>query len=227
MAFIVEQFTGDRGVQIAVEDVIRPFSFGTNWQKIRVGCRFAVNGYSTVSTAPRLGVCTGNNAALSGSTVDAFWMNYFSTQLGVTYQGTPPNNYLYQSAAAFNSPTQQRVGSTTTNATNINVQPAFSANPTVLRSGWLFDITKGTVGASGITCQQWHMSAAQVVVDMSRGSFLAAMENESAPSGLTGTSVTAVTLPLRFNKDWDSMFIGWGRSTPTMCFYDMCVVRFA
>lgn len=233
MAFIVEQFVGDRGIQIGVEDVIRPFSFGTNWSKIRVGIHFAINGTGNTAAniGPRLGVCTGNNAYLSNTTTDALWLNTFFDGTGLTLSGTAPNLYLL-CAGATSFSTEQRVGSTTYSTTNaiLTSPQAYSANPTQNRSMATLTLTKGTIGAAAFTQQATYMTAAQAVADISRSTFLAQMENETGTlAGVTNTTAGSnnITASGRWLKDWDSMFVNFGRSTPTLTVFEMCVVRFA
>jgi hypothetical protein len=230
MAFIVEQYVGDRGIQLGVEDVIRPFSFGTNWQKIRVGIRLAANGYDTLpigSFGPRLGICTGYGGTYGNATDCVFSTFWNSVQAG-NIGGTAPNRYYTSSTATFSNVLSQRVGSTTTTfGTRVNTTPSFSANPTALRSYWFMDVTKGTVGVAALSAvSTWTMTSTQVLSDRTRGDFLAAMEAETSPSSLTENVYSSITLPTRFVKDWDSMVVGWSRSTPTLCVYDMTVVRF-
>lgn len=239
MAFIVEQYTGDQGIQIGAEDVIRPFSFGTNWQKIRIGCRLALNGYGSLGDTslygaaqaggPRLGVCTGSLGALASSTTDAVWGSYWAN-FDIVIAGTAPLRYYRPSSgsALFFFKGFQRVGTTSTIFGSSSVTtPSFSANPTALRSNYFIDFTKGTIGNSTIVMTFWYNTVANVVSDRTQGDFLAAMENEAAPALMSAYSLSSPTLPTRFVKDWDSMLVGWTRSTPTMCVYDICVVRFA
>jgi hypothetical protein len=231
MAFIVEQFVGDRGIQLGAEDVIRPFSFGTNWSKLRLGVRWAANGYAKIpdGVLPGIGVCTGNNAMYSGVCTDAVLLPCWTVGAASTYIGTAPSNFYTQ--AGSNAPLiQQRTGSTTVTGSggfSSTTGSSISANPTLLRGGFFWDITKGTIGAAGITTGGAYISAAQAVVDMSRGTFLANMENEAGCTGSTFVAGGAGTLPTRFVKDWDSMFVHWIRAVPTLCVYDMTVVRFA
>jgi len=96
MAFIVEQFIGDRGIQLSAEEAVRPFSFGTNWQFIRVGMRMAINGITTFTNAngPGLGICTGSEGAYSSTTTDAIWRwGLGNTTYAVA--GVSPNIYLH------------------------------------------------------------------------------------------------------------------------------------
>ncbi len=239
MAFIVEQYTGDQGIQIGVEDVIRPFSFGTNWQKVRIGCRIALNGTGSLGDAslygvassggPRLGVCTGSLGPLASSTTDAVfgvcWASFDVVIAGVA----PLTYYRLSSGSALNLfRAFQRVNTTTTTFGGSSLTtPAISANPTALRTNYFIDFTKGTVGNSTIAMTLWYMTTVNVVSDRTQGDFLAAMENEASPSLMTAYTLSSPTLPIRFVKDWNSLLVGWNRSTPTACVYDICAVRFA
>lgn len=234
MAFIVEQLVGDRGIQIGNEDVIRPFSFGTNWSKIRVGITFAVNGYTDLpaGTLPAIGICTGNNARLSNTCTDAFFIQYDYNGATCLIAGAAPARYYGAGGTSNNFP-YQRVGATTTNhaVSTGGMYSQFSANPTNQRTGFMFTVTKGVVGAASLPQLDiiYHTGGGTAgASDVSRGTFLAQLENESAAiAPMTYAAIGAGNLPLRFAKDWDSMFVNWPRSTPTMCIFCMSVVRFA
>lgn len=232
MAYIVEQFVGDNGVQLGYEDMIRPFSFGTNWQKIRVGILCAINGSVTLpSIFPSLGICTGNNALLSNTCTDALYHRFSYAAASVILSGTPPNTYFALGGGTSTNAPIQRVGSG-----SVNTSPALtgfysqiSANPTLIRSGFFFTVTKGTVGAAAVDIQFIFPGGAGVAgaTDISRGTFLAQMESETTIlSPWTQYNSTATNLPTRFVKDWNSMFVNWQRVTPTMVVYCMTVVRF-
>lgn len=224
MAFIVEHIIGDRGIQIGYEDVIRPLSFGTNWTRLRVGVRYAVYGTSAINVPDvRLGFCVGNNGGISNSTTSAIWMKSEGTAGAHIVSGTPPNVY-YDSGAAYNLQFYERVNNTTTPAGAFAAsRSGFSANPTALRSILMFDVAK-VAGSSSITFNFYYLTAAQVVTDWTRSAFLTAMANDGTPAGTT--NVTSSYTPTRTQRDWDSAFIGWARSTPAMCVYDMGVARY-
>jgi len=229
MAWLVEQFSSDRGVQLGAEEIIRPFGFGTNWQTIRIGFRVAVNGYSTLAaTGPYFGICTGSSGATYQSAVDAlYWYPWYTTAGGAAYGGTWPIVYR---ANTVNFPYNnlQRVGTSTGNVGAVTIsRAALSANPESLRTIFMIEYSKGAIGAAamgGIT--MWYMPAtgSGILRDWSRGDFLAAMEVVSPPL-MSGGSAPA-TLPLRTAKDWDSTFVSWSYTTPTVCLFDMAVTRF-
>lgn len=228
MAYIVEQFVGDRGIQLGYEEFVRPLSFGTNWQKLRLGVHWAFNGSATlpIGIQPRLGFCVGNTGWF-GSPVDAISGVPWG---GGTPQltGTPPATY-YQSSATTVL-TQQNIAGSVTNVANSYNYSGASASlyPTTVRSAQFFTLTKGTSGSSAITHQYGGTLTAQAAVDVSRSSFLAQMENEAAAvSGLTLGTNSATTLASGvYTKLWDSIFINWSRAVPTVCIYEICVVRY-
>lgn len=223
MAFIVEHFVGDRGIQIGYEDVIRPTTFGTDWTRVRVGVRYALYGtQSLVPTSINLGLCVGNQAVLSNITTSAIWARSYGNATLMTYAGTTPNFY-YDTTAAFTGFLLERIGSTTSTLGNPGQsRTAWSASPTALRSILMFDVTKGA--AASVTLNFYYQTNAQVVTDWTRLAFLAAMANSGTPTGTTVMN-QAVNVT-RTQKDWNSMFIGWSRSTPALCVYDMAVARY-
>lgn len=228
MAYIVEQYTGDRGIQLANEEIIRPFSFGTNWQTIRVGIRCACNAYTALTAVDfRLGVCTGTVASY-GTPVDAIWMPLWQTAATLTYFGTPP--FVTQSQeSSLGTVGGQRVGSTTSSLGSFTLlRSTCSSNPTVLRSLWFVQITKGVVGNSSLPdmTSLFRNSTGSGQTDATRADFLALMEAPGTPTTMIAAT-NAPTLPIRFVKDWNAMFVAWPRSTPSLCIYDMAVVRFS
>lgn len=239
MAFITEQLVGDHGMQIGCEEVIRPMSIGTSWTRLKIGIRFAltataglpVTNAQALNAQFKLGFCTGTTGSI-GNVTDAIWAEYWSNSVGnqIAYLGTAPNKYVAQAAGSINTYAYQRVGNTTipfsSASTHSNV--AVSASPSVLHSCAMWILDKGTASTTVSTLAYW-MSAAQAVTDMTRSAFLLAMELDGTPSSMTaGSTISAVTLPAgRYTKDWNSAFVGWSRSTPSMTVYDLCIMRYS
>lgn len=227
MAFIVYDL--DRGVQLGAESLIRPFAFGTNWQKIRVGILCSVN--ATIQTldssinAPRLGICTGNKADLDPNPTDVIYMPFFPPSPSAwTIGGVSPVLWVYPAGGTGTS-ASQKVGSTTNIIGSVTTSAqALSLSPYV-RCPMFVDITKGTVGNATITVGMWTAQNTTAAIDRSSGEFLAAMEAAS-PANTDEDLISSGTLPLRTAKDWDSMFVTWSRSIPTLNIYQMAVVRF-
>jgi len=228
MAFIVEQFIGDRGIQLSAEEAVRPFSFGTNWQFIRVGMRMAINGITTFTNAngPGLGICTGSEGAYSSTTTDAIW-RWGLANTTYTVAGVSPNIYLHQSTNLGQTAFQRTGGATVNFGSDSGVDQSISLNPAGLRSMMFMDFVKGTVGVATLgSIVMWMKTNANVTIDATRGEFLAAME-ALTPANMSNFAVSSPTLPTRFNKDWDSVLVNWFRTTPSLCVYEMAVTRFS
>lgn len=232
MAFIVEHYASDRALQIGIEDVLRKLSFGTNWQRIRIGVRAAMyyNGFNLPGNyiGPILGLCTGPQGSMGASTTDCIFMNFFHYQTG-TYAGTPPNVYYDVGSSGWTQVTYQRVGSTTNNSSGFGgIRACISANPTALTSFFALDVTKGTIGASTYTGIWYCQINSQITTNFTRTSFLAALMTDGTPTGTTAIAPGAnCYCGLRTTKDWDHFFVGHRRCYPALNIYDMAVVRFS
>lgn len=231
MAYIVEQYVGDRGIQLANEEIIRPFSFGTNWQSLRLGIRCACNAVGALAAVDfRMGLCTGSVASY-GTPTDAVWFTLWQVAASLAVTGTPPITVQTQDSS-LGTPAWQRVGSTTTSFGSATIlRSSLSNNPSALRSVWMMEFTKGTVGNSTLGGLSSIFKTAtggtgNGLVDTTRVEFMSLMETQGTPALTARADLTAITLPIRFNKDWNSMFVAWPRSTPTVCIYEMAVVRF-
>lgn len=230
MAFIVEDLIGDRAIQIGVEEIIRPFSFGTNWNKVRVGVRFSCYAISAISTGygPYMGICTGNEALFSTNTTDAVFLYYGQSTASYSFLGTPPNVYLQNAAGSASIYSFQRVGNTTTqlSTSQTGSTVAVSAYPAVNVSAWFLDFFK--VNTTQIQTRMFYCQSTQGAATISDSQFLAGMETETvAVGGMTITSGAAnSTLALRQVYDWDSMFFHSSTATPAWNVHRMTVVRF-
>lgn len=230
MAFIVEQFAGDRGIQLGVESLIRPMQFSTNWTKIRVGARWSLNGYAVpgTSASPVIGICLGNTASVSNACVDAVYVPLFNPN-ALYFGGTTPAYFVASGGGANNQYATQRVGAVSTTFGSISsTTPAIACNPSALQCAFFVDIQK-SAATNQLTIGTFYPNSTQVLNNLSRSNYLALVESETTTlaTWLTlGTAVTG-TLPIRTTRDWDSAFVGWVRSTPTLCVYDITVVRFA
>jgi|PlaIllAssembly_1097288.scaffolds.fasta_scaffold00564_3 hypothetical protein len=231
MAFIVEQYASDRAIQIGREQLFRKFSFGTNWQRIRIGIRAAMTAPATASiggffNGPILALCTGPIGPFSPATVDCIFNNFWGGQ-GMTLAGSAPNQYYDLGSTGWTHVSYQKVGGTQSNSTGFGFgRTCISASPSALRSFFAFDVTKGTIGATSYTANWYYQVNTQATVDFTRNAFLAAMTTEGTPANTTNTSQAAYC-GLRTVKDWDTMMIASWRSVPTITIFDMAVVRYS
>lgn len=229
MAFIVEQYTGDKGIQLGCENLIRAMPWGANWNKIRVGCRVATNGYGSISMpstslppSPVLGFSQGAKGHLSNDCVDTCYSSTISVQSGI-YTGTPPAAYYFVNGGTINVGFFQRVGSTSTMQGYSGGQICYSAVPTALRSLWYFQVEKSATTQLSVSI--FMPNSTQVLINSTRGDFLKGLENEGTPANtsVVGFATGALTPSTRA---FDHAFIGWSHAIPTTCFYDFSVIRF-
>lgn len=235
MAFIVDQFIGDRAIQLGNEELIRPMSFGTNWARLRVGITCAYSGGQTTLAAgnsqgglfgPLLGVCTGSTGRLSLVATDVIWTSWWSGGQNLTYSGTTPNFYFDPSGTTAIA-AWQRVGSTTANGTGFtNVRACVSANQNALRTFFAFDITKGSAGVGTYSLTMYSQINTQITTDFTRAAFIAAMTNDGTPTNTTGLGTALGYCGLRSVKDWNSVYIAHSRSQPALTVYNMAVARY-
>jgi hypothetical protein len=230
MAFIVEQYTGDRGIQLGCENLIRAMPWGANWNKIRIGCRVAVNGYAsitgvstTINQIPVVGFSQGAKGHLSNDCVDTVYMTSLTVSQIAIYTGTPPAAYYYVNGSAINYGLYQRVGSTSTNQSYSGGQITYSAVPTALRSLWYLEIAKYLTNQ--LTVNVWVPNSTQALINSTRGDFLKGLENEVGPANTTLTTFnTGVLSPS--TRAYDHVFLGWSHAIPTACYYYFSVFRF-
>jgi len=229
MAFIVEQYTGDKGVQLGCEDLIRAMPWGANWNKIRIGCRLAVNGYASITPtgiigqAPMFGFSQGAKGHLSNDCVDTLLMASLSSGQTAFYTGTPPAAYYYVNNSAINYGLYQRVGSTNNQVGYAGGNVTYSAVPTALRSLWYFQIEKLLTTQLIVTV--WVPNTTQVLINSTRGDYLKGLENEGGPANTTAISFNSGGMSPS-TRAYDHVYLGWSRAIPTACFYDFSVVRF-
>jgi len=234
MPFIIQGFGSEQRVQLGADEIIRPMAWGTNWAKIRIGMRIAINTQQTFANAAFIvGVCQGNTAGwTSTSTTDAIGISqgniftniyntswgYFSAFGGVNIGGT--------SGICCG----RKVGANYTSNTAVNTASIYCAAQPLMgaaRSIFLVDISKNFNGT--ISATTWGLDLSSVSQDCSRFWLLYQMENETAPktpanSGLTSNG--AASLSVAGSLAWDNVFISWSRSVPIMEVCDVTVVRY-
>ena len=224
MAFIVEQFVGDRAIQLGNEEFVRSMQWGNNWNALRYGIRFVLNGSSNILTARlQLGLCNGNAFPFSSPNC----IQYVGAQFG-----TMDNTWTYTTGSYSNDSsstglptTVTRVGATITNTNSVGALNQYCNASNSSRMGvWAVDIIR--VSATQVTIRQTFSNAASVANAVSFYDFMRFMENEGAASA-TGFSAWGATRTITLTSTvLDTTSIYWNHSTPTIEITDMCVVRF-
>lgn len=228
MAFIVQEFVGDNSVQLAAEDLVRQMPWGTNWGKIRVGVRFAVNATTSLGNPNpmpdinRFGICTGPEGSFSSVATDVISVFPLSLSWAYNYGGVAPYNWISVNSGSANFYSYQKVGASWFNGGNVGgYSMTASAYPTVWRSPWYYDFTKISATVLGVVA--YGPTTAQLI-DCTPSTFLDSMERENGPWNVSGASLTMNLT--RQVRDWDSVYFSGIRNVPATVLFDMAVVRF-
>lgn len=230
MAFIVfSQSLLDGRIQLGAEEITRPLAFGTNWNRIRIGIRWAflTQGSIGLWSDFLLGVCQGPKGFTSLNPLDVITTHPGYTGLGVA-QWSYSAGVLNNSNTAFNA--YKKIGPTisqiATSAQPTNVYaPAFPLVNSV-RSAYYIDITKY---AGGVGFNMWAPATiATASSDLNRYLHLANMENDGTPSCPAGAfSLCYISnTPIVSNQLWDTVQLSWSRSMPVIEINDITVIRF-
>lgn len=216
MGFIVEPISGDKRVQIGLDNFVRTMGIGTRWQKIRIGMRVMLRDIGTSypqGIGIAVGVCQGtafpynslNTTDYIGVTTPNYLTDYWSRSAG------PPPNF-----AASGHLIVKKIGSAiTTTAMGVSGKTIAA----VVRNIFFVDITKGspnyTLGLG--TATNYLVDAA------SRSDYMSVLENESSPLNM---NILSSASPYTGNGLLDSVCIHWSRSVPVFEFSDLTVVRY-
>ncbi len=225
MSHIVESISGDRRIQLAKEEFVRPMSFGTAWNKIRIGMRLGLSGNSAVVTSLPfyVGVCKGPNTFLSDSTTDWFGAGLGQSGYGgLTWAFTAGTPSYYTGSSAGCS-TTWKVGSTLTWNWGGGTAAIFPANVTTNCAQCFLDITK--TSSTQWTPQWWvPTTAAAAQTHITESQFFLNMENETAPPNTASGGTYTWTYTGAGQQD--SISIVWFHSWPVMEISTIAVCRF-
>jgi hypothetical protein len=223
MAFIVDLYSTrtDKGIQIGNEEILRPMSIGTNWQKIRVGIRLGITGPAAPITGCFIGygVCTGLNGWKNNNIqewVGAGFGNLIESSVYTYTIATPP----YYTNGGITMPGLTRINGVTTVRTGSSTTGYLPANALTTRTAYYVDIQKGTP-YTVITYQASSIGNAQT--DITQSLFIQGMESDSTPTGTTSPVSGTWTHP--GPGLMDTVSVHWNRSTPAMNIFDIAVAR--
>lgn len=241
MAYIVQRLTLNKRLQLAKEDVIRPVSFGSNWNSVRIAVLIQINGASNWTTQAgypflALGMCRGTNPIFAGdTTVDA--LGWAPGNTGPTWGASAVAwNATYNSfswvagGTAFQKIGSSFVASNPQTGSGYTLQMGGMSSPggtTFLnRTPIYLDITRGFPATPVMNSFTFLCSAPYSTqgVDLDPGTFYDRLQT----STLTNTQ-TQYNAALTVTGDmlWDSVFFSWFRMTPVVEIVELAVVRFA
>jgi hypothetical protein len=222
MAFIVDLFSTrlDKDLQIGNEEILRPLSIGTNWQKIRIGVRMGIHGSGNVVGAGfAFGVCTGNSGYKTNLTTEWVGAHFGNLVDASTYTYTiaaPP----YYTVGSISFAALTKLAGVATLRGGATQTSYLSALPTTARTMMFIDIAKGTP----YTVTTYNpASVANVQTDATTSLFLQGMETDGTPTGITLPGSTTWTHP--GPGLMDTLSVTWNRSVPAMNIFDIAVAR--
>ena len=166
-------------------DIVRPMSWGTDWEEIRIGVLMSMGGVA---------ILTPEQLILGAGKADGYFNSADSHMVGVALGGqwtsggtftglTSGGGNGYWDASDLARTGKSVNGGAVQNASGMNIGPFWARNTagTFRRSPIYVDISKS---ASGIwTCALHPPGLAQIDVDYDIDDFMAGMEERSAPFG--------------------------------------------
>jgi len=220
MAFI-NYIPTEKRLQIGAETVVRALPFGTGWRKLRIGFR--------CSLADTLGDCVGTTLL-----VGVMQGAYGWPDLTVPDAVAPIIGGTNLDAASTWSRIRDgsgnmcyRVGNTATVWKQLNTVKISGTNGS--GSGFIPLTHTGLLGGVLATIENlgatfYTNSYASTAGNISRATFLAAMENDASPAGFTTQANT--TIAYTGSAQYTHAFVFWNQSTPTMDIADFTVCRY-
>lgn len=223
MGYIVEPIILQRAIQLGNEEFGRTMSIGTNWTKIRIGIRCAVNGVGgLINAGLALGVCQGTTNMYKSVTCTDF--------VGIHFGITPDNSTFtfvltspaYYTQGSVSLPTITKVNGTLTNRSGQNTTSYLGSAPGTTAVVGYVDILKGS---SYTVTPYWPNSVGNVQTNSTALQFITGMETDGTPSNVA--AYTAATYAYTGAGLFDTVNVSWSRSTPTLTIFNLAVCRFS
>jgi hypothetical protein len=222
----------DKGLELANLDYVRRFSWGNNWNRIRIGAVLTItpNGTSNITNTDfAFGLCSGTTKPWN-STPDN-WVGFRSpTGSGLgTYQYIANSGDPVYSFTTFGKMTSYQLG--VENAfTNLSVVGVVQTKPnniaTPKRSCLILEIPKGSPSYSFfLWCQQ---TSGHGALDVPPWRFGQAMTQALGvvDAGLASSAGTQTVNASEVNGDLDCMNIFWNQASFPMQLHAMAAVRY-
>jgi len=236
MPYLVEQLitadVGQRGIQLGSEELLRQWSFGTNWTKVRIGIRLCSNASgATVLQTLGIGVTQGLQGYVGAPTDLLMVVLGTTTNIinGVNWRINTPSRPFYVDTVTTGYTVFRKQGSTTTQlgtaASNIGSIVAQYAldTPTYHRSQIFLEITKGNPNYSYHVLMPISQANAQTPIN--RNTFYQNLEAAS-PSACGLLAGSPLSVAYTGSGLFDTAFIFSNKPTPTFEINDWAVLRY-
>lgn len=226
MATIVENISGDKALQLGNEEFVRKLGYGTNWTKLKIGCRMCVNGTGNVTT-PRfqLGLCVGDQYTFASASCIQY-VGFPTNETGtMAYNGS--DGFVY--GESTNNPYVTKVGATTTYSIIGGVSNMYYPSGGSGRTGIVYVVfTKLT--ATSMDIEGMYLSGTEYLLTPTTYDLLRILDDEASNTTFTNNFVSQFnsrTISGMSNVvDLDTVSVYWSHNTPTVDVHDICVVRY-
>lgn len=222
MASIVENFIGDRAIQLGNEEFVRKLSFTNNWTYLRVGIYFRLLGKASTAHPSRLQIGLNNGD-----------QNTFTSNNCAGYAGTAKgyfsnSEFIYDSTnrrfshSLYTNWLIKKVGATITDTTVASVNnigylaSADSAAPSIFTAGFL------KTGSGAYTVSGTYMNAANFAIRPSYYNFLQVMDDETDETYISVGNALAMT----GLGNLDTVSIFWSKNVPVVEIYSLIAVAY-
>jgi hypothetical protein len=222
MAWLYQANTTTKGVQFGNEEWGHPLEIGTNWTKLRVGCRIAIPYDKTFDSTTLgslvFGLCQGTSAMWKSNNCTEFLGFRLGNATSPSYTyGTSPGPHFFIGRPEYVS----KVGGA------ITVHTGFSANEYIsgtasVRTMAFMDFTKN--GGSSWTCTGYIPgNTTQATTDNGFTGFIQSMENNTTP--LNCNTLTTTTFNHPGAGLLDTLYFSWQKSVPPIILFDLAAAR--
>lgn len=217
MASIVENIVGDRALSLAGEEFVRKLSFGNNWNYIRIGILWRINGTGDLSSVRlQLGVNNGDINTLASSNC----AGYLGVILGYPFVGGPVYTYegvnsrYLHSLYAFGSVTKLGATLTTSVIAVSNVNQYMAASTSSGPRMNFAEIIR--TSATTYTVYWFYSTSAEFNFGVpSTSDFLKSMESEAGDGWMTNFVSKTVSSSITFSVPiLDTLSVYWNQLLP-------------
>jgi hypothetical protein len=226
MAWLYQAQTATKGIQLGNEEYGHTMEIGNDWTRLRIGCRIAIpfnQSFDGGGAFPSigcfaLGLCQGTANMLKSPDCTEFLGLILGNSAVTTFTyATSPAAHFFNGRPSYIS----KIGATITSHVTVSANQFISGSNTV-RSVVTIDILKNG-GSSFTLVGCMPTNATQGTTDNGYSGFLQSMESNTTPANTAQLTTTTLTHPGQGLLD--TVYFGWGKSTPPITLFDLCVCR--
>lgn len=226
MASIVQNIIGDNALQLGNEEFVRKMAWGNNWNYLRIGILFLVNGNTSIAGRVRLhmAVCSGDQYTFQSPACIGYTGIGFGVGGGLWTYSAP--NYIMDTTGSTVTYGLKQVNgvltSTSTNDSGFN----YYARAVAAGAPYMLAVDIARPSTTSYSVKGYGVVVGKIGLNLRFYEFLRVMEDEGFTYGTTYlTAFTAVTMS-GLPSVMDTLSIYWNKSVPTIEISALSVVRF-